>query len=85
MSGLERRIENLEGALSSDVCSVCGHGSQVPYEIVFGGDEDDYLEDDAEEPEVCDGCGRQLYSIIFFDDQPPTMPVSAREEREHDD
>jgi hypothetical protein len=83
VGSLERRIEVLEGALSSDVCPVCWHGSQVPYEIVFGDDEDDDLEDDAEAPEFCDGCGRQLNITIFFDDSSLTMP--QREEGEHDD
>jgi hypothetical protein len=80
VGSLERRVQELEGALPSEECPVCGHGPQVPYEIVFGdGDEDDYLEDEPEKPEFCDGCGRQLNSVIFFDDQPPTMPVPARE------
>ena len=83
MGSLERRIQELEGALSSAECPVCGHGPQVPYEIVFGyGDEDDYFEDEPAEPEFCDGCGRQMNIIIFFDDSPLTMP--QREEREHD-
>jgi hypothetical protein len=75
VGSLERRIEELEGALSPDVCPVCGEGSGVPYEIVF---EDAYFEDKPEEPEFCEGCGRQLNTIIFFDDPPPTVP--GREE-----
>ncbi len=85
MSGLERRIQDLEGALSPDVCPVCGQGPQVPYEIVFDDDEDDYLDDEPEEPEFCDGCGRQLNITIFFDDAPFTMPAKLREEQEHGD
>ena len=83
MGSLERRIQDLEGALSSDACPVCGNGPQVPYEIVFGDDEDDDLEVDAEEPEFCDGCGRQMNITIFFDDSPLTMPQG--EEHEHGD
>jgi hypothetical protein len=58
VGSLERRIQELEGALSSEECPVCGHGPQVPYpyEIVFGdGDEDAYLEDEPEKPEFCYG------------------------------
>ena len=83
MGSLERRIQELEGALSSDECPVCGDGPQVPYEIVFGDDEDDYLEDEREEPEFCEGCGRQLNTIIVFDDPPPR--VSEREELRRDE
>ena len=88
MGSLERRIEGLEGALSPEECPVCGHGPQVPYEIVFDdgdGDEDDYFEDEPEEPEFRDGCGRQMNLVIFFDDGPPTMPAPAREEQSRRD
>ena len=75
MGSLERRIEELEGALSPEECPVCGHGPQVPYEIWLGDDdEDDDPEDEPAEPEFCEGCGRQVNITIFFDDGPPTMP-----------
>ena len=83
MGSLERRIQELEGALSSEECPVCGDGPQVPYEIVFGDDEDDYLEDEPEEPEFCEGCGQQLNTIIVFDD--PAPRVSEREELRRDE
>ena len=85
MGSLERRIKSLEAALAPEECPVCGHGPQVPYEIVFGDDdEDDYLEDEPEEPEFCDGCGRELNITIFFDDSPLTMPPE-RKEQQHGD
>ena len=81
MGSLDRRIQDLESALSSDECPVCGDGPHASYEIVF--DESEDVEDDLEEPEFCEGCGRQLNTIIFFDD--PSPAVLKREEQERDE
>jgi NAD-dependent SIR2 family protein deacetylase len=81
MGSLDRRIQELEGALSSDECPVCGDGPHASYEVVF--DESEDLEDELEEPEFCAGCGRQLNPILFFDDSSPRLP--KRKERERGD
>jgi len=72
MGSLERRLKALEAALAGDECPVCGVNPTEPvtdYEIVW---EDIYTEDseagDEEEPECCDGRGRQLEHIVVWDD-----------------
>jgi hypothetical protein len=73
MGSLERRLKALEAALAGDECPVCGLDPRSPmteYEVVW---DDIYTEDgeekgDEEEPECCDGCGRQLEYIVVWDD-----------------
>ncbi len=79
MASLGRRIRDLERALSSDTCPVCGDGPHVPYEVVF--DEGEDFEDGPEGPEFCEGCGRQLNTVIFFDDPSPAVPRREEQQR----
>jgi hypothetical protein len=72
MRGLERRLKNLEAALVSDECPVCGLKPGDPvgdYEVVW---EDIYTENPTDEtekePECCHGCGRQLEYVVVWDD-----------------
>jgi hypothetical protein len=85
MGSLERRMWDLESALSSDVCPVCGDGSHLGCEVVFDDAESEGLEDELEEPEFCEGCARQLNTIIYFEDPLPASAwrVPQREERIH--
>jgi hypothetical protein len=71
VGSLERRMKNLEAALVPGECPVCGLDLNAPpeYDVVFEDTEGEDLEPLAEEePECCDGCGRQLEYVVVWDD-----------------
>jgi hypothetical protein len=79
MSTIERRVSALEEASfagGGGECSECGDGDDKPYEVVF----DNQLPDNLEEN--CQGCGRELITTIYFEDDlgAPWNRVGARQE-----
>ena len=75
MGSLDRRIQQLEAALTGDECPVCGLDPRNPmsgeikvvWEDIDGEDPD---EADEEGPKYCEGCGLQLEYVVTWLDLP---------------
>jgi hypothetical protein len=81
MGSLKRRLKNLEAALVSDECPVCGLKPGEPivdYEVVWEDIYTEALPDESEkEPERCDGWDRQLEYIVVWDDVDPAGALAS--------
>jgi hypothetical protein len=86
VGSLERRIQGLEAALTSDECPVCGLDPDAPPEYVVVWEDvcTEDLKGETDEPEFCDNCGQQLEYVVVWDDL-NTYGRPEQEEREHDD